>query len=145
MLHWLEVDSDFHWESYPVWMWGFGPNPEDFIYGFPSLDGKTVKMATESFIEVAHPNLLDRTVTPEEQEEFWNSKIQGKIAGLRKRFVQSSVCFYTVTSDARFVLENWEGHAHALLVSACSGHGFKHSAALGEKLAAQLLALDSSL
>lgn len=140
VLHWLEVESGENaWTKYPVWMWGFGPNPEDFIYGFPSLDGKTVKMASESFIDVDHPDRLDRTVSVEEQEVFWKQKIEGKVIGLKQEFVKSVVCFYTVTEDARFVSESLPGMENVLLVSACSGHGFKHSAALGERLAFSLI------
>lgn len=136
VLHWIEADfSEVDWSSHPVWMWGFGPNPEDFIYGFPSLDGKTIKMASESFIETPHPNLLDREVSPEEQDRFFEEKVKSKVRGLLPRFVKSQVCFYTVTEDARFVLEHPGGDSNLLLVSACSGHGFKHSAALGERIA----------
>ena len=70
VLHWIETSAD-DWKDYPVFMWGFGPAPEDFIYGFPSLDGKTVKMATESFKETPHPGELNREVSLEEQKQFW--------------------------------------------------------------------------
>lgn len=139
VLHWLEVEPEMDWTGYPVWMWGYGPRAEDFIYGFPSLDGETVKMATESFVEVGHPDLLERTVSVEEQERFWDEKVAGRILGLKRKFRKSVVCFYTVTADARFVIEPMKGLEQVLLASACSGHGFKHSAALGERLANHLL------
>jgi sarcosine oxidase len=139
VLHWLEIDPDYtDWERYPVWMWGFGARAEDFIYGFPSLDGKTVKMATESFVDAKHPDFLDRLVTEEEQARFWKEKVSGRILGVRPRFAKSEVCFYTVTQDARFVVKPLPAMPRALMVSACSGHGFKHSAALGEMLAKTL-------
>ncbi|MBC6365508.1 N-methyl-L-tryptophan oxidase [Algoriphagus sp. AK58] len=142
VLHWLEIEPGVtDWTRYPVWMWGFGPHPEDFIYGFPSLDGLTVKMASESFVEVEHPDRLVREVSAEEQEMFWEAKVEGKVKGLKKSFVKSSVCFYTVTEDARFVLEPMRGNPNFLWVSACSGHGFKHSAALGEVLSRKILGL----
>jgi sarcosine oxidase len=140
VLHWLEIEEgSSDWANYPVWMWGYGPEPEDFIYGFPSLDGKTVKMATESFVEIGHPDFLNREVSKEEQEVFWKEKVEGRILGLKESFAKSTVCFYTVTEDARFVIKRMEGMENVLLVSACSGHGFKHSAALGEQLAKQLI------
>jgi sarcosine oxidase len=140
VLHWIEIESGgIDWANYPVWMWGYGPKAEDFIYGFPSLDGKTVKMASESFIDSGHPDLLNRTVSTEEQELFWKEKVEGKILGLKHNFVQSVVCFYTVTEDSRFFINPLEGMEKVLMVSACSGHGFKHSAALGERLATELL------
>ncbi|MCU0401633.1 MAG: N-methyl-L-tryptophan oxidase [Algoriphagus sp.] len=140
VLHWLEIEPGVtDWTTYPVWMWGFGGAPEDFIYGFPSVDGISVKMASESFLEVDHPEVIDREVSEEEQQEFWKAKVQGKIKGLKNSFLKSTVCFYTVTEDAKFVIEPSNGREDFLLVSACSGHGFKHSAALGEVLANRIL------
>lgn len=140
VLHWLEIEPGFtNWTSYPIWMWGFGPRPEDFIYGFPSLDGKSVKMATESFVDAKHPNFLHRVVSGEEQDQFWSEKVKGKILGLKRNIIKSVVCFYTVTSDARFVIKPLAGMENVMMVSACSGHGFKHSAALGERLARELV------
>ncbi|WP_111669064.1 N-methyl-L-tryptophan oxidase [Algoriphagus litoralis] len=142
VLHWLKIEPEtIDWKNYPVWMWGFGPQPEDFIYGFPSLDGTSVKMASESFTDSLHPDRLDRTVSREEQELFWKEKVEGKIFGLRHEFVKSVVCFYTVTEDARFVIKTLPGMENVLIASACSGHGFKHSTALGERLAHTLLDL----
>ena len=140
VLHWLEIEPEVtDWTTYPVWMWGFGGAPEDFIYGFPSVDGTSVKMASESFLDVDHPDLIDREVSDEEQQEFWRDKVQGKIKGLKNNFLKSTVCFYTVTEDAKFVIEPRNGREDFLWVSACSGHGFKHSAALGEVLAHRIL------
>lgn len=140
VLHWLEIEPGFtDWKAYPVWMWGFGGASEDFIYGFPSLDGVSVKMASESFLDIGHPDLIDREVSEEEQQEFWKTKVQGKIKGLKNNFLKSTVCFYTVTEDAKFVIEPSNGREDFLWVSACSGHGFKHSAALGEVLANRIL------
>lgn len=136
LLHWIKADFDLtDWSAYPIWMWGFGSQPEDFIYGFPSLDLQSVKMATESFLPSDHPDLLNRSVNKEEQDQFWEEKVAGKITGLKPEFIKSEVCFYTVTADARFVLEPLGNDSNFLLVSACSGHGFKHSAALGERIA----------
>ena len=139
VLYWLAIEEGFtDWQHYPVWMWGYGAAPEDFIYGFPSLDGKTIKMASESFVEVDHPDQLSREVTADEQEIFWKTKVEGKLKGVKKQFPKTSVCFYTLTEDARFVVEEIEGNPNFLWVSACSGHGFKHSAALGEDLVQRL-------
>lgn len=138
VLHWVEIDSE-DWKDHPVFMWGYGANPEDFIYGFPSLDGKTVKMATESFVETFHPANLIREVSLEEQAWFWEEKVNQRISGLKPNIVKSTVCFYTVTEDAKFVVRPISGMEEVLMVSACSGHGFKHSAALGEYLKNQMV------
>jgi len=44
-----------------------------------------------------------------------------------------------VTPDSGFIVDRAPGHAHVHVVSACSGHGFKHSAAMGEAIAASVL------
>jgi sarcosine oxidase len=51
------------------------------------------------------------------------------------RCVRSETCLYTVTPDAGFVIDRHPAMNNVILVSACSGHGFKHSAAIGEALA----------
>ncbi len=145
ILHWLEIDRDSDWENYPVFMWGFGSKAEDFIYGFPSLDGISIKVASEAFIDVEHPDNLNREVSSSEQKEFWEAKIKGRLNGLTGRFIKSEVCFYTVTEDARFVIEELPGKQNGFLVSACSGHGFKHAAALGEQLAEKLMGQNLTL
>lgn len=54
----------------------------------------------------------------------------------RYAVLERKVCFYTVTHDERFVVEPWG--AKALVVSACSGHGFKLGALTGEIAAASV-------
>ncbi len=140
VLHWLKIDSlHKNWNNTPVFMWGLGSSPEDFTYGFPSIDGRSVKMATEEFVETTHPDHIQREVTKEEQQIFWEGRVEGKINGISRDFIKSTVCFYTVTADAKFVVKPLADMEEVLLVSACSGHGFKHSAALGEHLAGLLI------
>lgn len=140
ILHWLPVKNQaFILGKTPVYMWGFGPEAEDFIYGFPSLDGKSVKMASESFIERNHPDTLSREVTREEQMIFLEEKIAGRFNHLEKQVIQSKVCIYTVTPDSYFVVDEMPDFPEVMVASACSGHGFKHSAGLGEAIAAKIL------
>ena len=44
-------------------------------------------------------------------------------------------CLYTSTRANRFVIDEHPDHDAVLIVSACSGHGFKHSPAIGEAAA----------
>jgi sarcosine oxidase len=44
-------------------------------------------------------------------------------------------CLYTTTPDANFVIDFYPDSDRIIIASACSGHGFKHSAAIGEALA----------
>jgi sarcosine oxidase len=49
--------------------------------------------------------------------------------------LRSASCLYTSTRGNRFVIDQHPEHAAVLIVSACSGHGFKHSPAIGEAAA----------
>jgi sarcosine oxidase len=49
--------------------------------------------------------------------------------------IKSARCLYTVTPDHQFIIDRHPEHSNVLLASPCSGHGFKHSAAIGESLA----------
>ena len=46
------------------------------------------------------------------------------------------MCLYTVTPDFGFVIDAHPHCDRVIIASPCSGHGFKHSAAIGEALAA---------
>ena len=120
-------------------MWGFGKGAEDFIYGFPSLDGRTVKVASESFRESKHPDTLSRDVSVEEQQHFIREKIAGRLNFVTPEVKESKVCIYTMTEDSYFVVDALPDFPEVIVASPCSGHGFKHSAGLGEAIAQRLI------
>jgi len=145
VLYWLDLKNEDYFQQTPVFMWGFGAGAEDFLYGFPSLDGKTIKVASESFKESHHPDTLERTVREEEMQSFLVNKIADKLNGLKGNVLKTAVCQYTVTPDANFVIDEMPDFPEVLLASACSGHGFKHSAALGEALAQKVMDIKSNI
>ncbi len=54
----------------------------------------------------------------------------------KTRITRAAVgCLYTVTPDSGFVIARHPGEDRIIVVSACSGHGFKHSAGIGEAIA----------
>jgi sarcosine oxidase len=78
---------------------------------------------------------MDRTVSAAEEQDMYEHQVHGRIAGVTSKVVKSAVCAYTVTPDRHFIIDEHPSLQHTLVVSACSGHGFKHSAALGEAFA----------
>jgi sarcosine oxidase len=48
------------------------------------------------------------------------------------------VCLYTVTPDSGFIIDRHPRMERVTVISACSGHGFKHSAGIGEAVARML-------
>ncbi|MGU9855318.1 N-methyl-L-tryptophan oxidase [Pseudomonas sp. LF245] len=115
-------------------------------YGFPALPGEgSLKVATAQYHTVSTPETLDRSVSPAQEREMYEQQVQGRIAGLTAEVVKSAVCAYTVTPDHHFIIDTHPTLQHTLVVSPCSGHGFKHSAALGEAFAQWCMRGESDL
>jgi sarcosine oxidase len=58
---------------------------------------------------------------------------------LSGKCVKAATCLYTVTPDFGFVIDTLPGAQRVIVASPCSGHGFKHSAAIGEALAQRVI------
>jgi sarcosine oxidase len=52
---------------------------------------------------------------------------------------RSAVCLYTNTPDEHFWIDRHPSHPHVLIVSPCSGHGFKFACVIGEIAADTLI------
>lgn len=140
VLFWFALKGVAAYESYrqmPIYIWETGRGAGDLIYGFPAIDGPDggAKLATEQYVATAEPDELEREVRPDEIEEFYERFVRERLPGLDRRCLKAIACMYTVTPDSRFVIDRHPDHENVLVVSACSGHGFKHSPAIGEALA----------
>lgn len=141
VLHWFRPERAewFDPARCPAFMWLHGMHAEDAFYGFPCVDDVAgVKVATEQFSTPTDPDAVDRHVAPHEAQALFQRHLSQRLAGLRPETVQSATCLYTMAPDGRFVVDRHPQHLNVTLVSPCSGHGFKHSAGLGEALACQL-------
>jgi sarcosine oxidase len=49
--------------------------------------------------------------------------------------LRASVCLFTNTPDEHFIIDRLPDAPQVLVVSACSGHGFKFSSVVGEVVA----------
>ncbi|WP_416423841.1 N-methyl-L-tryptophan oxidase [Pseudomonas sp. App30] len=135
-LFWFELADEALLGASPTFILTHGRGDDKVNYGFPALPGEgTVKIATAQYHTASHPDTLDRRVAPAEEQAMYAQQVQGRIAGVGPRVVKSAVCAYTVTPDRHFIIDEHPSLQHTLMVSACSGHGFKHSAALGEAFA----------
>ena len=141
VLHWFEpVDpAAFAVGRFPVFIWMHGDGEEDYFYGFPVPDGASgVKVATEHYERDTDVDLVDREVSPREVERMYAEHVAGRLRGVSDRAIRSATCLYTVTPDSGFIVAEMPDQERVLTVSACSGHGFKHSAAIGEAVAQRL-------
>lgn len=134
VLYWLEITnkSYFSPDRFPVFIWKFPPAVGS-IYGFPAIKGPQggVKIATHNTHSSTTLEEMDRNVTEQEKIAFYDRFIAPYFHGLGP-CLRAAVCTYTMTPDENFVIDFALESQDILLVSACSGHGFKHSAAVGE-------------
>lgn len=140
VLHWFAPHDParFAADRCPVFIWAHGSRSDDCFYGFPLVPGADtpgVKIATENFsTAAASPDAIDRTATAAETAALGH-QLAGRLSGLAPDAMRRAVCLYTATPDAGFILGRLPEAPAVTLVSACSGHGFKHAAAVGEAVA----------
>lgn len=142
VMHWfaLEPVAAEHWRPSPVFIW---LHDDDAFYGFPSVDGLTMKTAGENYGPGSDPDQIDRVVTPEESAAMYRRHVEGRLRGVSPEVRRTATCIYTSTPDNHFLIDWHPEMENLLVVSPCSGHGFKHSAAIGE-VAAELVTTGQS-
>jgi sarcosine oxidase len=142
VLYWFGVStshSRYAVGKFPIFIWSFGRWRDDYVYGFPAVDGTNggLKVASESYELATSPDVVDREVPIVESSKMFDTYVNGKLRGVDGHCVKSAVCLYTVTPNSNFVIDRLD--ENVILASPCSGHGFKHSAAIGETLAEMAL------
>ena len=139
VLHWFPPTDPaaFAPGRCPVYIWTYGDTAEEGFYGFPVPPGtEGVKIAMEQYrAVVTDPDHLEREVTAAEVAHMHAAHLEARMPGLLPQALRSVVCPYTTTRDGDFLVSRAPENDRVLLVSACSGHGFKHSAGLGEAVA----------
>jgi sarcosine oxidase len=144
VVFWFEVNAPaerFAPGALPVWIWELQER-RNVIYGFPAIDGPAggAKVATEQYESSTTPEASEREVLAEEKHLMYEKLVMPYLPELGPRCVKAISCLYTATPDFHFVIDRHPRHRNVIVASPCSGHGFKHSAAIGEALAG--LALD---
>jgi sarcosine oxidase len=131
-IHWFEPAS--HPEEYaaphcPVTLWEYAT--DRVFYTLPDF-GDGLKAAVHYEGQAVDPDQANRHTTPDED---------ARVSDLLRRFMphanghlrESQVCFYTNAPDLHFLIDRHPAHAdRVVVVSACSGHGFKFAPAIGE-------------
>jgi sarcosine oxidase len=121
----------------PVFIWEFGQHHDNFVYGFPAIDGLEggIKVASEQRTVETDAATADKEVNQEEVDEMYRKYINNRLLGVSSRCVKAVTCRYTSLADSGFVIDFHPQYSNVIVVSPCSGHGFKHSAAIGEAVA----------
>ncbi len=118
-------------ERCPITIWEYEENL--FFYAFPLLNG-AVKAALHHQGEATDPDRVRRDVAAEEIERI-RDPLSRHMPDAAGRWLDAKTCMYTNTPDEHFVLDRHPDHPEVLIVSACSGHGFKFASAIGAVIA----------
>jgi sarcosine oxidase len=151
VLNWFEIKRNaerFTPENCPVFIWDVSGRklaesrrrPKAAIYGFPVMGdaGDGLKVTHEEPGTVVSPDRIPREVTTAEVDHTWSTYVKEFLPDLGPRSVRTATCMYTSVAGGRFVIDTHPDQPRVMFVSACSGHGFKHAAAVGEALAEKL-------
>ena len=136
----LEDAAPFSPEGFPIFIWEL-QNSARGLYGFPAIDGpaRGIKVASEQFEATTTPDAVCREVSSDEIRAM-HALVAPNLSGVTSRCLRVTTCLYTVTPDFGFLIDTHPDSERVIVASPCSGHGFKHSPAIGEALA--YLALD---
>ena len=106
----------------------------DRIFYFVPDSGDGVKAAIHHEGEVTDPDRVRREVTDEDVAPA-ERMLRTFLPAAAGRHRASATCLYTNTADGHFLLTPHARSSDVLIVSACSGHGFKFASAIGEAVA----------
>lgn len=108
---------------------------EGHFYGFPRWQHPGVKFGgPHGGLSPCDPESFARQASPGDVDEL-RAVLRRYIPAAAGDTLALRVCFYTVTPDEHFVIDRLPGVPQVIVASACSGHGYKFSPALGEVLA----------
>ena len=137
--HWFSPrdPDDPRWApgATPIALWEVTDGGEVFAT-FPA-HGPGVKCGMHHSGMPTTPGTVDREVSYAENEAACRL-LDEVMPGAGGPLVESRVCLYTNTPDRHFVID-WVNPGRVLVVSPCSGHGFKFASAIGELAAALAL------
>ncbi len=145
MQFWFKVSDPSLWRDCPIFIWTTGTRAEDLFYGFPMASSELrIKLASEQDRDTTDPDAV-APVTDAEKRQIYETHIAPRLNGVTAECVEAATCLYTNAPDYQFIIDPHPSIAGVTIVSACSGHGFKHSAGLGEAIAQHLVGERASL
>lgn len=104
-----------------------------FYYAVPDV-GTGLKAALHHQGESTTPETVRRDVSAHEQLQI-GERVRQHLPLLAEAPHRCVTCLYTNTPDEHFLVDRHPRFANVLIVSPCSGHGFKFASALGELVA----------
>lgn len=134
VMAWLAVDdpASFGPQRFPIFIRETAPGR--FRYGFPSTDGRSIKIAVHHEGRPADPDSINREVVDADLLPI-RDFAREHLRGAKGDVVDARVCMYTNTPDERFLAISPASMPGVTVLSACSGHGFKFASVMGDLVA----------
>ena len=109
-------------------------------YGFPTHDGHGLKVGWyHHFREAIDPDDPDRSTRPDDEAAL-RSFVERYLPDAAGPTEMLTACLFTNSPDEHFIVDHLPDAPQVVVVSACSGHGYKFCSVVGE--VASDLALD---
>lgn len=125
--HWFRPHEDRgHFENCPIALWEIAG---DVFATFPN-EGHGIKCGMHHAGAPTTPDAVNRAVSDAENAAA-RDLLEQVMPGAGGDVLESRVCLYTNTPDHHFIID-WAEEGRVLLLSPCSGHGFKFASAIGE-------------
>lgn len=109
----------------------FFETPDGFFYGTPMTDESGIKVARHSGGEKLNAPDTVHLRDPEDQQRC-EAFLRNCLPSTTQSQTHWSGCYYTVTPDEHFIVDQLPGMPQVTIVAGLSGHGFKFTSVLGE-------------
>lgn len=125
-------DSSYDAKSgFPVYLFEL---PAGVFYGFPRLDGKSMKVAEHSGgATIEDPTHVNRDVDQHERQRI-ERFLTAHLPAVSLDVVDHAVCLYTMSPDEHFIVDRNPACPNVVFAAGLSGHGFKFTPVLGRAL-----------
>lgn len=137
VLAWFAIEDGVDWltpDRFPVFI---RESDGTDVYGFPTLDGVSVKVARHHEGVATDPYHIDRAVDDTDLNPL-KRYVAHYMRGVSTDIVRTATCMYTNTPDGHFAIGRDPNDPRVTVISACSGHGFKFAPVIGD-IAADLV------
>ena len=132
LFHWFQPRSPhLAADRCPIALWEYAASR--YFATFPDI-GHGLKAGIHHEGVNTHPDQVDR-VPNDNDERAMRNLLERYLPDANDRLLDSAVCLYTNTPDLAFVIDRHPADERVLIVSPCSGHGFKFASSIGEVVA----------
>jgi sarcosine oxidase len=128
------ASDNFSLGRFPAFIWQRADG--DHLWGHGAADGFGIKIGLGGLERPPiDPDMIDRYIHPDSDIDPVAASVARAFPGLDPRPAKVITCMITDSPDGQFIIGRQPGNPRVVIAGGDSGHGFKHSAGIGELLA----------